>query len=345
MENKQNPQSGWHFDQETGTLTISTQAALEQQGWEAVKYDAKTVVLEPGVTTIGEAAFFNCGSMTEVTIPETVQTLGVNAFLCSDLTTVHIPASVQTIGRDAFCGCHHLTGIWVDARNPNYSSDRTGVLFNKDKTLLIQAPATIRQYVIPSTVQEVGMGAFSDCTFLESVVIPASVTTLEWASFQWCRALKSVVIPPSVAAIGQDAFWHCENLTGFRVDLANASYASDEQGALYSKDMTQLLQVPGAAQTFHIPASVRTIGDGAFSQCINLTSLTVPEGVTEIGTLAFDSCENLTSVTIPASMVRIGKWAFSHRGRLRNVYYGGTAEQWRERFPDKVPETVCIHTK
>ena len=139
-----------------------------------------SIRIPDGVTTIGEGAFSTCENLTYVTIPDSVTTIGKGAFAyCLSLASVNIPASVTSIG-DAFSDCWSLNGIWVDENNPNYSSDSFGVLFNKDKTVLMQAPggAFSGEYAIPDGVTTIENSAFYNCWELYSITIPASVTSI-----------------------------------------------------------------------------------------------------------------------------------------------------------------------
>lgn len=102
------------------------------------------VTIGNSVITIGENAFYDCHKLRNINIPGSVETIAENAFYhCDDLPNVKIPSSVTTIGEDAFYSCDNLMGIFVDEQNPNYSSDEFGVLFDKEKTILIQCPSGI----------------------------------------------------------------------------------------------------------------------------------------------------------------------------------------------------------
>ena len=174
----------------------------------------RTVTIPDSVTYIGNHAFFGCTKLKSIIIPDSVTYIGDFAFYgCRRLTSISISENVTYIGNCAFSCCDKLTGIHVDAQNLFYSSDDRGVLFDKEKSLLIQAPNEISgSYKIPDSVICIGDPAFSDCTKLNSVIIPRSVTD-----------------------IGVDAFSCCTNLTGIHVDANNPNYSSDNRGVLFDK--------------------------------------------------------------------------------------------------------------
>ena len=198
-----------------------------------------SVTIPDSVTSICEYAFQGCTSLTSVTIPDSVTRIGAWAFeSCTSLTSVTIPDSVTRIGSYAFRDCASLTGIWVAEGNSHYSSDVSGVLFNKDKTTLVQCPGAFAAYTIPNSVTIIGDSAFFYCTSLTSVTIPDSVTSIGAWAFGCCTSLTSVTISNSVTIIGDSAFSHCKSLTSVA-----------------------------------IPDSVTIIEGGAFSDCDNLTDV------------------------------------------------------------------------
>lgn len=152
-------------------------------------------IILDGVTTIGKYAFAYCDSLTSITIPNSVTTIGDQAFFsCDNLKSVAIGDSVTTIGYGAFSCCDGLTSITVDDDNTVYSSDNRGVLFDKNKMVLIQYPVgnTNSSYMIPDSVTTIGAYAFDNCSRLTNVTIYDSVTTIGEFAFYTCDRLKKV---------------------------------------------------------------------------------------------------------------------------------------------------------
>jgi hypothetical protein len=237
------------------------------------------------------------GSKTEVRIPPVIQNLpvieiGDGAFWnCTSLTSITIPDSVIDIEYTNFYACTSLSAIKVDTGNTAYSS-QDGVLYNKNKTLLHTYPAgkTVASFIIPNSVTSIGHGAFWNCAKLTSVTIPDSVTVIGKSAFASCESLISITIPDSVTSIEKGAFWNCKSLTGITIPDSITSIGWD---AFHS--CTSLISVI-------IPDSVTSIEFSVFEDCSKLTTVIIGKGVTEINGGAFLKCTSLTSVTFKSTI-------------------------------------------
>ncbi len=184
--------------------------------WYDIRESINTVVINSGVTSIGDRAFELCSNVTAVTIPDGITEIGYSAFRYTKITSIKIPTSVTYMGSGVFDGCDDLTAIDVDAANENYCS-ANGVLFNKEKTQLIQYPIgkTSTTYTIPNSVEWISQDAFSGCDKLTSVTIPDGVEAIGFRVFLYCTGLTSITIPASVTSIDDNAFSGCTSLTSF----------------------------------------------------------------------------------------------------------------------------------
>ena len=159
------------------------------------------IVFDAPVTSIGEAAFYYCKSLTSITIPDSVTSIGNDTFSnCTSLTSATIGNRVTSIGSWAFQDCTSLTSVTI----PNSVTSIGYYAFYKCSSLT--------SVTIPDSVTNIGIYAFTSCSSLTSVTIPDSVTRIGDAAFNSCSSLKSVTIGNSVTSIGEFAFSHCTSL-------------------------------------------------------------------------------------------------------------------------------------
>jgi hypothetical protein len=238
---------------EDGTLTISGEGDMPDYyistipeepatiPWYGSRNKITRVVIESGVTSIGQNAFTECKAVTSVTIPGTVTKIGNMAFwYCTSLTSIEIPSSVTSIGSSVFTDCPNLAAINVDPENTQYIS-ADDILYSKAIDTLIKCPGgKIGAVAIPGSVVSIGTGAFWGCAGITSVTIPSSVTSMGDFAFRGCSGLESIVIPNGVTVIPEYAFLEC-----------------------------------AALKSVTIPGNVTSIKGYAFYLCTGLTSVTV----------------------------------------------------------------------
>ncbi len=267
------------WDLTNGVLTISGTGAMDNYysldhsyaPWYSSHLSIKSVLINDGVTSIGNDAFYECYRLTSVMIPNSVTSIGYVAFSgCSSLTSVTIPNSVISIGYNAFYYCSSLPVI----DNIRYAD-----------TYLVEAVnKSLSTYTIKEGTRFIGGSAFSSCSSLTSVTIPNSVTSIGNDAFEYCSSLTSVTIPNSVTNIESSVFYGCSRLTSVMIPNSVTSIGYSAFAGCHS--LTSVT----------IPNSVTSIGSSAFSRCSSLTSVTIPNSVTSIGGYAFSDCSSLTSV-------------------------------------------------
>ena len=242
-----------------------------------------------GLTEISTHAFYNCNSLSKVTIPENVTIIGDGAFYqCLGLKFMNIPDNVTKIDNSAFSGC-----TWLESIN------------------------------IGNNVEEIGEGAFWQCVSLTNLIIPDNVVSIGTMAF-YKTYLKSLTIGSKLTAIGSSAFYGANDgqLASIVVKANNSKYDSRNNcNAIIETESNTL--VLGCKNTI-IPNSVKTIGFRAFDNAFNDSdnppvSLDIPTGVETISGYAFSSCQRLGSVFIPSTVETIGDYAFDGCHKLVSV--------------------------
>ena len=290
---------------------------------------AGDITIPHGVTSIGYSAFEGCIGLTSITIPNSVTSIGSSAFEgCIGLTSITIPDSVTSIGSSAFEGCSSLESITLPfvgaAKDETYYYTYFGYVFGASSSSYNDdyVPDSLKKVTITGGTS-IGNYAFRSCSSLTSVTIGDGVMSIGHNAFEDCSSLTSVTIPDSVTSIGSSAFSGCSSLESITLPFVGAAKDGTED--------THFGYIFGAPSyddnADYVPASLKaviitvgtSIGEYAFRNCSELTSVTIGDGVTNIGNSAFRSCSSLTSVTIGDGVMSIGDYAFSDCSSLTSI--------------------------
>ena len=237
------------------------------------------------ITKIDQGAFYNCYSLTNIIISNSIIEISTDAFHSCLLTSIIIPNSVTYVSYYAFSGCRSLVSVVI----PN---GITSIIRDAFSHCVL-----LTNIVIPNSVTGISYNAFGYCTLLTDVIIPNGVTSIGDSAFSYCYSLTSIVIPNSVTTIGNNAFLGCCSLTNIVIpdSVTNIPY-----NMFRGSSLTNII----------IPDSVVSIGGSAFFSCC-LTSIIIPNGVTSIGDETFEYCYSLTDIVVSGSITSIGDSAFS----------------------------------
>lgn len=240
------------------------------------------VDIPSSVKAICDNAFEGCYYLGDVTLPNSVTSVGESVFAWSSLANITLSNSLTSIGHHAFSGCGNLTEV-----------------------------------TIPNSVTKIGNDAFSSCGALTSLILSSSLDTIGSYAFSYCGALTSLHIPASVTSIGSSAFNNCKGLESISVEQANMVYDSRDNCNAILKTANDSIIL--TCKNTVLPGTITAIPDYAFNYNTELTHIDIPASVTYIGKYAFNGCTNLKEITIPAAVTTIGERAFSGCSSLQSM--------------------------
>ena len=311
------------------------------------------ITIPSSVTNIGESAFMDCSQLKSVSLPTSLQSIGNSAFrYCLELKSITLPQELKSIGEGAFASCPFdqvsipasVTAIGsyafsnvqqsfsVDGASTSFSA-YDGVLYNKERTTLMQAPVLTTTHTVASTTKVIEMYAFSGCQNLTSVTLPEGLTNIGNHAFYYTSKLTTIKLPESLTYLGSGAFYNisgevtipaaveniesafafeaCANLQAIHVAEGNSVLSSD-RGVVYNKQKTQLMCMPkGFEGDYSILPGTESIGYFQYDEewkyynyssiinvCPKLTSLHIPASVNNIVNRSIRQNASLSSITV-----------------------------------------------
>ncbi len=313
-------------------------------------YDVSKILIPETVTSIEASAFELCVSLEEIILPSSLQKLGNTAFAsCRSLKKITIPANVSSIGLCVFTGCTSLETIKVDENNISYSSDKYGVLLDKNQTTVIQFPLGSQHlnYEMPETVTKILSYAFEKTQYLEAVTFSPKLKIIESYAFQ-ASSIREAIFFDGLEEIGSFCFNESKLIT---LELGNTVKKLGDSAFSWCVSLGNVT----------IPAPLESIGTSAFYMCTSVseykvdkdnkaflsdengvlfdksmtylmyypiastaTEYTIPYGVETISARAFSPSLNLKIVTVPDSVETISEQAFAYCTNLNNIVYEGS---------------------
>lgn len=247
------------------------------------------VVFGPYVTSIPDYAFKGCNTLTQITIPEQVTSIGAAAFYdCPSLTTVNFNATECNNAYKAQ-GQQVITAF----NNPAITTVNFGQKVHNIPNYLFYGCSGITDLVLSPTTETIG-----ECAFLN------------------CSSISQVTIPETVTSIGGRAFGGCSNLTTIYFNAINCVNATT-----YNNNVPIPAFENSSLTTVVFGKEVKIIPDNAFSNCKSLKNIQIPDEVKQIGTKAFYNCSSLPSVTIPENVTSIGGLAFAGCDNLATLNF------------------------
>ncbi len=286
--------------------------ALAESAFESCT-TVTSLTLPPTIRSIGSHCFYNC-TLTTLLLPDSLHRIDDHAFLYSSISSLHLPACFEEYDECSFWA-RNLTSITVDENNPRYRSI-DGWLYSKDSlTLCIVPSGETGAVTVPSYVRHLGDMAFGFCGHITSVTMPGSLVSIGDFAFNCCATVDNIVIPSTVTHIGICPFSYCPQMNNLSIAEGNTHYVMDGL-MVYSAGYDTLVSCHKSGATVTLNPNVKVLG--GFENNTWVRNIAIPEGVTDITDNCFNGCQ-ITSITLPAHMKSIGRKAFSENDKLTSV--------------------------
>ncbi len=310
-----------------------------------------SITIPDSVTVINTHVFADCSSLTRIAIPDSVTSIGYATFInCNQLRIITLPFVGETMDGTSESHFGYIFGASNAYDNEHSVPSSLEVVTITGGTSIGEYAFfgcdKLRRITIPETITYIGKGAFMNCSGLTNPLIPAGITIISDRMFAGCTNLGNFTIPENITRIGEYAFQDCKELTEI---IIPDNVTSIGFGAFSNSTRLNSITIPfvgdtkdgnislfgyifGASSYSYnaecVPSSLKSvtitggtnIGDHAFEDCRNLTSITLPDSIINIGNAAFYNCENLTSIVIPENVTNIDSDAFAQCNKLVEVW-------------------------
>jgi len=302
----------------------------------------ESITLSNTLESIAEGQFRGCGSLSNISIPSTVTSLGGLSFYGTAVTNVVIPSGVTNVGVSAFYGCRSLTEVIFEGSSTvisnsafsNCSSLVSVTLpssLNSIEATTFSGCASMESIDIPDSVTNIGNSAFTGCSALQSIVLPESLEAMGTSAFRGCTSVKSIVIKGTLTSIPSYAFYNCGKNSLVKMDVIIPSGITIiEEYAFYSAGIRGLtfpanpVTVEGFAfaqcpleGTLDL-SSVVFIGSGAFGSS-TMAGIVFSDELTTIDSSAFQYCNSIIEISISSQLETLGNHAFYGCASLTTV--------------------------
>lgn len=274
-----------------GSMAFANCTALEEVTLPAgtkisgrAVFSGCTSLKKATVGTAGLGAFAGCSALEEVIYQEGATSFGNSAFRqishasqtfhdCTSLKKIYIPTTLTEWGQTPFPAEIVKKIEFYGPGTANFSFEKDGFVYNKDKTTLYHIDPTAKTITIMASVTTLNPSLFAGFTKLTKVTFEegSKITAIPESCFANCTALKEITLPDTVESIGYNAFFGCT-----------------------------------ALQKINLSSSLKSIGSSAFSSCSALESIKLPNGLQEIGKWAFQNCEKLKELKLPETLTSLG---------------------------------------
>lgn len=261
----------------------------------------REILFSHNTEIIGEGAFYDCRSLTKVTLSDFLKEIGADAFsLCEALEELVLPESLEKIGRNAFS----WSGIKTVAIPSN---------IKKIEAYAFSNCKNLQKLTLNEGCTSIDNGAFADCMELKEIDIPESVTVLGDECFKGCTALKTIKLPDNIETLPESAFKNCLELeTVILPDKLKVIEAECFSGCVNLKNII-------------IPSSLEVLGKKAFYRCEKLEKIHLFAKLSYLGDYSFAGCKNLSFLQIDGDLnyagpAISGTCSVTHTGHAKNMF-------------------------